>query len=105
MKRLVSLCLGLAMALVAGQAFAFGGVAGAGHFSGARVGSAGPASIHGVNVNGAVTVGDITVLPDGSMIVPAVTPRVSGTVGPLPPKYLQLPMTRIKPCPYNGCGQ
>ncbi len=107
MKRLVSLCLGLAMVLVAGQAFAFGGIAGAAHFSGAGVGRVGLGTVSGVNVNGAVTVNGITVLPDGTMIVPAVMPRTApSNLAPVPRSLDTSPlqMTPIKPCPYAKCG-
>jgi hypothetical protein len=110
MKRLVSLSVGLAMALLAGRALAFGGVGGAAHFSGAGVGRVGPGNlqvgagnIHGVNVAGAVTIRGIILLPDGSMIVPAVTPR-NLNVAPPHLDNMQKPMTPIDACPYKRCA-
>ncbi len=103
MKRLACVSLGLATMLLASQASALGvGAAGPRVGGVGRVGVA-PGSISGVSVNGAVTVHGITVLPNGQMIVPAVTPRnlsVAPRTGSLP-----LPREPVRPCPYSNCGQ
>lgn len=116
MKRLVSLSLGLAAIVLASPAFAFG-IAGAPHFGGAGVvaGRVTPGSIHGLNVTsggmpavnlpGAVTVRGVTLLPNGTMIVPAVTPRMHGSV-PIVPHSLNNLTTPIRPigkCPHSMC--
>jgi len=76
-----------AIALSAQPVLAFGGMGGtsaggigarAGGIGSIRIGSIG-GRVGGLNVPGAVTIHGITVLPNGSMIVPAVTPRVQGT--------------------------
>lgn len=117
MKRLVSLSLGLATMVLASPALAFG-IAGAPHFSGAGVvaGRLTPGSIHGLNVSsggtpavnlpGAVTVHGITLLPNGTMIVPAVTPRTHGNSPIVPPSLnnLTTPIGPIGKCPYSMCS-
>ncbi len=83
-----------AIALCAQQAFAFGmmggGAVGA-HIGG--MGSGRPAFTGGGagarSMAGAVTMNGITVLQNGTIIVPAVTPRVRG-VGPADPQLNQL---------------
>lgn len=74
-----------AIALCAQQAFAFGMMGGVGVRAGG-MGSGRPQSVGShagaSNVAGAVTMNGITVLPNGTVIVPAVTPRVpAGTSG------------------------
>lgn len=98
MKRLVSLSFGLAMTLLASQAFAFGVSVAPPH-----VGSIGVGNIRGVgpgvNVNGAVTVRGITVLPNGTMIVPAVTPHSRTVV--TPPTTIEGPL-KLDAAPRSG---
>jgi hypothetical protein len=118
MKRLVSLSLGLAAMVLASPAFPFG-IAGAPQFSGGGMvaGRVTPGSIHGLNVRlggmpavnlpGAVTVHGITLLPNGTMIVPAVTPRTHGSPPIVPPSVnnLRTPITPIEACPYLKCSR
>jgi hypothetical protein len=90
-----------AIALCAQQAFALGmmggavgahiGGIGSGHFG--SVGSRSEAS----GMAGAVTMNGITVLPNGTLIVPAVTPRVP-TVGPGSLNILDPQQTTGAPC-------
>ena len=88
-----------AIALCAQQAFALGmmggavgahiGGIGSGHFG--SVGSRSEAS----GMAGAVTMNGITVLPNGSLVVPAVTPR---TVGPGTLNTMDPEQTTGAPC-------
>jgi hypothetical protein len=75
-----------AIALCAQQAFALGMMGGAvgahvGGMGSGRMGSVG--SQRGASgMAGTVTMNGITVLPNGSLVVPAVTPRVPGASNP-----------------------
>ena len=92
-----------AIALSAQQAFALGGMMGGG--AGVHVGamgSVGSAHMGSVGMHtgasgmaGAVTMNGITVLPNGSLIVPAVTPR---TVGPGTLNTMDPEQTTGAPC-------
>jgi hypothetical protein len=99
-KTLTTVLLGAAgaIALCAQQAFALGPMGGPvgvhiGAMGSGRMGSVG---IHsgGSGMAGAVTMNGITVLPNGSLIVPAVTPRVP--TGPL--NNLDQQQTTGAPC-------
>ncbi len=105
MKRLISVSVGLAMMLLASQAYAFA-ISGAVASRVSGPGRAGVAagSISGINVDGAVTIHGITVLPNGQMIVPAITPRVRG--GAVAPRSGNVPMPAlqpVRPCLYSNC--
>jgi hypothetical protein len=69
-----------AIALCAQQAFALGGMGGAvgAHAGGMNAGMIGSVGSHvgASGMAGSVTMNGITVLPNGSLSVPAVTPRV-----------------------------
>jgi hypothetical protein len=101
MKRLVSLSVGLAIVLLAGRALASGLGAAAPHVGGPGVAGVALGSISGVGPIGAVTIRGITVLPNGQMIVPAVTPR---NLAPAHLDDMQKPMTPIEACPYKRCA-
>jgi hypothetical protein len=82
MKRLVSRSLGLATMLLASQAFAFSAAVAPGSMPGVNAGSipgVKVGSIPGVNVNGAVTLHGITVLPNGRLIVTALSHHAPAT--------------------------
>jgi hypothetical protein len=90
-----------AIALCAQQAFALGMMGGA---AGAHVGAMGSAPMGSVGshigasgMDGAVTMNGITVLPNGSLIVPAVTVRTP-RVGPGSPNNLDQQQTTGAPC-------
>lgn len=78
-----------AIAICAQQAFAFGGMGGIGAVGAGSVhvgapGRVGSVGMHGAapSVPGSITMNGITVLPNGTLIVPAVTPRVNtGSIG------------------------
>ena len=69
-----------AIALCAQQAFAFGGMGGAigVHIGGMGSGRLGSVASHtgASDTAGSITMNGITVLPNGSLVVPAVTPHV-----------------------------
>ena len=92
-----------AIALCAQQAFALGGMMGGGVHVGA-MGSVGSARMGSVAMHsgasgmaGAVTMNGITVLPNGALIVPAVTPRVP-KVGPGTLNTMDPQQTTGAPC-------
>jgi hypothetical protein len=100
-----------AIALSAQTAFAFGAMGGmsAGGIS-ARVGGIGSGrlesigSVAGGTRLGAITANRITLLPNGTMIVPAVTPRVRG-VSPSNPQLEQLNSPpAVAPCTGTYCA-
>jgi hypothetical protein len=107
MKRLVSRSLGLATMLLASQAFAFSAAVAPGSMPGVNAGSipgVKVGSIPGVNVNGAVTLHGITVLPNGRLIVPAVTPRVHGAIAPRSGDAGVQMQPAYGPCQYGNCA-
>ena len=75
-----------AIALCAQQAFALGMMGGAvgAHVGGMGAGMLGSVGSHtgASGMAGSVTMNGITVLPDGSLVVPAVTPRVPRVTSP-----------------------
>ena len=104
MKRLVSLSLGMATMLLASQALAFSVPVAAPHVGGVGVGRVAASSIPGVNVNGAVTLHGITVLPNGTVIVPAVIPRPNGSFAPRSGDAGVRMQPVYGPCQYGTCG-
>ena len=108
-KTLTAALLGAAgaIALCAQQAFALGMMGGAvghvgaiGSMGSVRMGSVG-SHTGASGMAGAVTMNGITVLPNGALIVPAVTPRVP-KVGPGDLKNLDDQQTTGAPCRTNA---
>jgi len=91
-----------AIALCAQQAFAFGMMGGAVGAHVGAIGSGRPGSFGmrtgASGMAGAVTMNGITVLPNGSLLVPAVTPRVSGTGASQDLRQLDQQQTTGAPC-------
>ena len=92
---------GGAIALCAQQAFAFGMMGGAVgvHVGGMGSGRMGSVGVHSgaSGMAGSVTMNGITVLPNGALVVPAVTPRVP-KVGSGPLDTLDPQQTTGAPC-------
>jgi hypothetical protein len=94
-----------AIALCAQQAFALGmmgGVAHVGAIGSGRIGSVGMRT--GSGMAGAVTVNGITVLPNGTLLVPAVTPRTPRTGTSQDLRQLDQQQTTGAPCRTNVCA-
>jgi hypothetical protein len=89
-----------AIALCAQQAFAFGMMGGGAHVGGMGSGRFGSAGMHtgASGMAGAVTMNGITVLPNGSLLVPAVTPRVPGAGASQDLRQLDQQQTTGAPC-------
>jgi hypothetical protein len=93
-----------AIALSAQQAFALGGMMGGGVGHVGAMGSVGSVRMGSVGMHsgasgmaGAVTMNGITVLPNGALMVPAVTPRVP-KVGPGTLNTMDPEQTTGAPC-------
>ncbi len=97
-----------AITLCAQQAFAFGMMGGAvgAHVGG--IGSGRPESsgsrAGAANEAGSVTMNGITVMANGTVIVPAVTPRVPNVATPSDLRQLNQQQTTGGPCRTNDCA-
>jgi hypothetical protein len=109
-KNLVGIVLGLGFLMSAPAVFAFGMV-GAMHGGGMgiAVGPVGPLNIRAgtmASVPGAVSLHGITVLPNGAMIVPEVTPRAHASAPsrnfPLPGSEQSIQARPV--CPHLDCS-
>ena len=95
-----------AIALCAHQAFAFGMMGGVAHVGGmgsGRIGSVGMRT-GASGMAGAVTMHGITVLPNGTLFVPAITPRVPTTGPSQDLRQLDPQQTTGAPCRTNDCA-
>jgi hypothetical protein len=95
-----------AIALCAQQAFALGMMGGVAHVGGigsARLGSVGMRA-GASGMPGTVTMNGITVLPNGSLFVPAITPRVPTTGPSQDLRQLDPQQTTGAPCRTNVCA-
>jgi hypothetical protein len=102
MKRMLSISMGLAILFAAQQALAFGmaGSPQVGGIGGVRVGAI-QVRASGVAIPaGAVSLHGITVLPNGTFVVPAVIPRIHGMAPSVNPGRID----PVQPCQLSGCG-